>query len=309
LTTESSFDLPSRESVLRRECLRVEDQLEAIRYMQSHEVFTGLETFPQNMKTCTIHKNTRLVAQERILVDQLDSLEKHIQEVDDVDALPQSQLLDDEGWSNRTESFEDPTSIKLQTLRLTSWDGVGLSAAKAKVQLDLYNKKWHNIDVIQAPESISVPVSPRTAQRIPWPLILPETLGKALHRNERTESSMKSYLNFGWNAHELFCLAFDFIPSWNNQEGSDAVFNFVSYDDENRTRNLKGLREQLKLEKVRWHEDKVKKLFGEEAVKDERVKAVWKVVMDLKSRVGVSWFTGFLYFVLYFTPLILTLIT
>jgi hypothetical protein len=40
------------------------------------------------------------------------------------------------------------------------------------------------------------------------------------------------------------------------------------------------------LEKVRWHEDKVKKLFGEEAVKDERVKAVWKVVMDLKARVG-----------------------
>ena len=68
--------------------------------------------------------------------------------------------------------------------------------------------------------------------------------------------------------------------------GSDAVFNFVSYDDENRTRNLKDLREQLKLEKVRWHEDKVKRLFGEEAVKDERVKVVWKVVMDLKARVG-----------------------
>jgi hypothetical protein len=279
------LDLQSRESVLRREYLRIEDELEAIRYMQSHEVFAGLETFPQNMKTCTIHKNAQLVAQERILVGQLDSLERHIQEVDDVDALPQSQLLDDEGWSNHSEPFEDPASIKLQSLRLTSWDGARLLAAKAKVQLELYNKKWHNIHATQAPASASAPVGPRTVQQIPWPLILSEKLGRALHR---TESSTKSYLNFAWNAHELFCLAFDFIPSWNNQGGggSDAVFNFVSYDDENRTRNLKDLREQLKLEKVRWHEDKVKRLFGEEAVKDERVKVVWKVVMDLKARVG-----------------------
>jgi hypothetical protein len=203
-----------------------------------------------------------------------------------VDALLESQLQDAEGWSNHSESFGDPASVKLQALRLTSWDGFLLLAAKAKVQLELYNQKWHNIHAIQAPALTLAPVSPKTAQQIPWPLILPETLGNALHRNERLESSMKSYLNFGWNAHELFCLAFDFIPSWNNQEGSDAVSNFANNDDENRTRNLKELREQLKLEKVRWHEDKVKKLFGEEAVKDERVKAVWKVVMDLKARVG-----------------------
>lgn len=89
LITKSSFDLRSRESVLRRECLRIEDELEAIRYMQSlDDVFAGLEPFPQNMKTCAIHKNAQLVAQERILVYQLDNLERHIQEVDDVDALP-----------------------------------------------------------------------------------------------------------------------------------------------------------------------------------------------------------------------------
>jgi hypothetical protein len=281
--TKSSFDLRSRERVLKGECLRIEDELEVIRYMQSHEVFAALETFPQNMKTCIIHKNTQLVEQERILVDQLDSLERHIQEVDDVYALPQSQLLDDEGWSSHSEG-EDPTSIELQSLRLSSWDESRISAAKAKVQLDLYNKKWHDIQVIKPPAWASV--RPKTAQQIPWPLVLSETLGKVLHRNGGPESSTKSYLNFGWNAHELFCLAFDFIPSWNNQEGPDAVFNFVSYDNENRTRNLKALREQLKLEKVRWHEDKVKKLFGEQAVKDERVIAVWKVVMDLKVRVG-----------------------
>jgi len=139
LITKSSLDPRSRESVLRRECLRIAGKLEAIRDLQNHEVFAGLETFPQNMKTCTIHKNGRLVAQERILVDQLDSLERRIQEVDDVDALPQSQLQDDEGWSNHSESFEDPASVNLQTLRLTSWDGVRLLAAKAKVQLELYN--------------------------------------------------------------------------------------------------------------------------------------------------------------------------
>jgi hypothetical protein len=153
LMTKSSFDLQSRENVLRRDCLRIEDDLEAICYMQSHEAFAGPEPFPQNMKTCATHKNSHLLEQERILADQLDSLERHIQEVDNVDALPQSQLLDDEGWSSHSE---DPTSIKLQSLRLSSWDDFRISAAKGKVQLDLYNKKWHDIQVVQPLASASV---------------------------------------------------------------------------------------------------------------------------------------------------------
>jgi hypothetical protein len=54
---------------------------------------------------------------------------------------------------------------------------VGFSAAKAKAQLDL-NYKQHYIQAIQALASASTTLVLRTAQHIPWPPILPETLGK-----------------------------------------------------------------------------------------------------------------------------------
>jgi hypothetical protein len=41
----------------------------------------------------------------------------------------------------------------------------------------------------------------------------------------------------------------------------------------------------MKLEKVRWHEDKMKVLFGPPAVLNGRVKAVWSVVIDLRDRI------------------------
>jgi hypothetical protein len=48
---------------------------------------------------------------------------------------------------------------------------------------------------------------------------------------------------------------------------------------------LRELRSQMKLEKVRWHEDKMKVLFVPYAVLNERVKAVWSVVIDLRDRI------------------------
>lgn len=49
--------------------------------------------------------------------------------------------------------------------------------------------------------------------------------------------------------------------------------------------NLKALRAQLKLEKVRWHEDKLRAQFGNEVARDERSKSVWGAVMELKKGV------------------------
>jgi hypothetical protein len=48
------------------------------------------------------------------------------------------------------------------------------------------------------------------------------------------------------------------------------------------------LKEQLKLEKTRWHEDKLRALFGNEIAVDERAKALWSAVMDLKAKVDVA---------------------
>jgi hypothetical protein len=47
---------------------------------------------------------------------------------------------------------------------------------------------------------------------------------------------------------------------------------------------LKALRSQMKLEKVRWYEDKMKVLFNPSAVLNEMVKAVWSVVIDLRDK-------------------------
>lgn len=61
-------------------------------------------------------------------------------------------------------------------------------------------------------------------------------------------------------------------------------------DEENRARmdkidKMQRLRNQLKLEKVRWHSDRVEKVFGQELCGDERVKAVWAAVLELKGQV------------------------
>jgi hypothetical protein len=48
---------------------------------------------------------------------------------------------------------------------------------------------------------------------------------------------------------------------------------------------LKGLRRQMKLEKVRWHEDKMNAIFGPAAATQERVKAVWSAVINLRDQI------------------------
>lgn len=65
-------------------------------------------------------------------------------------------------------------------------------------------------------------------------------------------------------------------------------FDFISEcgdGTKDKVEKLRELRSQMKLEKVRWHEDKMKVLFGPSAVMGERVKAVWSVVIDLRDRI------------------------
>jgi hypothetical protein len=48
---------------------------------------------------------------------------------------------------------------------------------------------------------------------------------------------------------------------------------------------LKPFRRQMKLEKVRWHEDKIKAIFGPAIATHEKVKAVWSAVIDLRDMI------------------------
>ena len=39
------------------------------------------------------------------------------------------------------------------------------------------------------------------------------------------------------------------------------------------------------MEKVRWHEDRLRAVFGDAAAREDRAKAVWGVVVELKRGV------------------------
>jgi hypothetical protein len=69
-------------------------------------------------------------------------------------------------------------------------------------------------------------------------------------------------------------------------ETNEAIFGFASDEGRKDTlQNLKTLRNQMKLERVRWHEEKMKALFGPATATNERVKAVWSAVIGLRDRI------------------------
>jgi len=87
-------------------------------------------------------------------------------------------------------------------------------------------------------------------------------------------------------AHRFFCHAFGIHPLWNSQDNSGFGLGFVTGEANDATiKNLNGLKNQLKLEKVRWHEDKMKAAFGEKTASDESAKEVWTAIMGLKAGV------------------------
>ncbi len=98
--------------------------------------------------------------------------------------------------------------------------------------------------------------------------------------------SLDPVLIHKWQTYTFFCHAFGFHPLWSNHENAENTFDFTLDGlAQEKGRNLKDLRSQLKLEKIRWHEGKMKALCGEEVIGDERVKAAWSALIDMKGRV------------------------
>ncbi|CZR53873.1 uncharacterized protein PAC_03755 [Phialocephala subalpina] len=143
--------------------------------------------------------------------------------------------------------------------------------AEAKAKLDRYNKWW--IDA-QSRSSSTKPI----LDLIPF-------LSPSNPPNSRESDS--GY-DWKWAAHEFFCLAFKLEPKAVFQLDTSPRLTLKPHPSStpNSTiQSLHKLRAQLKLEKVRWHEDKLRSLFGDEIARDERSKQVWSAVIGLKGEV------------------------
>jgi len=161
---------------------------------------------------------------------------------------------------------------------------------EAKDRLNLYNQSWATIQALK-----SQTTKPAQKPQIPWPSISSRSkplryLRKAIINDEE----LPAIKAVKWNTYRFFCYSFGLVPIYcYNEDASRNDFDFeigklLGKDEKGMgsgKERLKGLREQLKMEKVRWHEDRVRGVFGEEWARDECVKAVWASVQELKARV------------------------
>ncbi|KAF4629644.1 hypothetical protein G7Y89_g8499 [Cudoniella acicularis] len=152
---------------------------------------------------------------------------------------------------------------------------------QAEHNLALYNNSW-SLLLAQS----SRPHAPTPS--IPWPTKPPNFTRSALFQpNPHAPRDLPSSELPSWNARSFFLHAFHLHPSTSQSSSGQSSFTYSDNDKEKRKKRerLQGLRRQLKMEKVRWHEDKLRAIFGDEVVSDEVVKIVWGVVIGLKEAV------------------------
>lgn len=122
-------------------------------------------------------------------------------------------------------------------------------SSRAKSQLDCYNKRWKEIQAQSA--EVSTALSPSASPAIPWPKASP------LHRNQfqagpNAGNATAETLSWKWSTHAFFVEAFGLRPIVETDENNETMFSFTSdHDGWKSVERLKGLRRQMKLEKVR----------------------------------------------------------
>lgn len=159
----------------------------------------------------------------------------------------------------------------------------GKKSSRAKSQLDSYNKRREEIQAQSA--EVSSALSPSASPAIPWPR------ASTLHRSQyqagpNAGNATMETLPWKWSTHAFFVEAFGLRPIVETDENNETMFSFASdLERWKSVEGLKGLRRQMKLEKVRWHEDKMEAIFGPAAATQERVKAVWSAVINLRDQI------------------------
>lgn len=240
-----------------------------------------------------IREYKRLKDQETSVIDHLQDIEH---EMEDIGGVEDPQMYEFADFSHESiipldvsqTQDGDPEASFMQSFVDTRYGYIELSRiAEAMAELNLYNKKWNEVQ-----RSTSDPISSQITRLVPWPTKSP------FFTPEAWKSICQSLLdetneNHVWKllSYKFFCAPFGLVTLVSKDQECSDMFAFAlpekttPADD---VASLKGLKEQLKLEKTRWHEDKLRALFGKEAAVDERAKAIWSAVMDLKAKVDVA---------------------
>ncbi|KAH7370557.1 hypothetical protein BKA65DRAFT_488699 [Rhexocercosporidium sp. MPI-PUGE-AT-0058] len=245
---------------------------------------------PDELRVLAVEENDRLKVYRRMLLQWLREVEDEMNEgldmyqlsleEDDEQYRPQESSEKQCHWHHRLHCDQDLSQS--QFARHMETEEEKKVVREAKAQLQEYNRRW--AEILSRPPSTSHCTSTALAQpiSIPYPYI-----SKSSPSPEIPETTSISQ---AWASHTFFRHAFNLSPYLEpppaNLPLSPPQFAFsTSGSPERQMRDLMGLRNQLKMEKVRWHEDRLKAVFGAEAAREERAKGVWGVVIDLKRGV------------------------
>lgn len=226
--------------------------------------------------------------EKRRLIERLDALPSQLRDWDEISCLGINQLsiICHDGHeqpaplpppsTTRPGEYPPNESRFIRSKRLWLLDDS--KSPRAESHLGLYNKRWKVIQAQSATASC-----PSTPPAIPWPN------PSLFHRSQFNPST--EILAWKWATHAFFAEAFGLRPPFDTDEGNEAHFGFVSdHASWETVGRLKGLRRQMKLEKVRWHEDKMKAIFSPAVTTQGWAKAVWSAVIDLREiEVNGAW--------------------
>jgi hypothetical protein len=216
-----------------------------------------------------------LRGQRQRLLEQLDCVSLQLRGLGKVDYLD----IDDLSLSGDSVHHQAALRPSKPSPEATDLDVNNLSNAKA--QLDLYNKRWKEIQA-----QFTKPLT-ALSPSIPWPELFP-TRNNSFRTHPKVRDKTSQTIVWKWATYSFFVSAFGFRPLFERDANGEVRFDFISEcgdGTKDKVEKLRELRSQMKLEKVRWHEDKMKVLFVPSAVLNERVKAVWSVVIDLRDRI------------------------
>ncbi|KAG4444260.1 hypothetical protein IFR05_000235 [Cadophora sp. M221] len=242
------------------------------------------------LRVLAVEEYDRLRAYRRMLLERLKEVEYEMDEGLYMDRL---SLEEDEQrnrphdpneaqchWHHSFHSDENASPLEFE--EHVEMEEVRKARREARTQLEEYNRHW--AEILSRPPSTSPSTSTALARpiSIPYPSVLNSSSSSEIH--EMTSASQ------AWASHTFFCHAFNLSPYLeppppNSPHSPPQLAFSISGSQETQIRDLTGLRNQLKMEKVRWHEDRLKTVFGAAAAREETAKAVWGVVIDLKRGV------------------------
>ncbi|KAH9218564.1 hypothetical protein DL95DRAFT_405607 [Leptodontidium sp. 2 PMI_412] len=243
-----------------------------------------------DFRVLAVEEYDRLRAYRGMLLERLREVEY---EMDDGLDLDQLSLEEDDEQYRPHEPCEsschlhhkfdsDEYAVPSETEGHEEMDEVRKARREATTQLEGYNRSW--AEILSRPPRTSLSTSTALARpiSIPYPSVLNSSSSPETPETETTSQA--------WASHAFFCHAFNLNPYLeppppNSPLSPPQPAFSTSGSRESQIRDLTGLTNQLKMEKVRWHEDRLTSVFGAVAAREERAKTVWGVVIDLKRGV------------------------